>query len=272
MDEINLNLALSRARNSEHYQFHKSVLGIITSDFADAQDLSELRAAYLATFDTEDAAYLRNLNFKDTPEIEAADKKRDDLFNYTSQTTESNKLCPIEAKKAAAMRFDFVIHPYVGASRLPQVQNTAAVSDFVEKALLPEHAADLQALGLTEIIPALKAANDAFDALYNQRNTEDLSRATADNMKTIRPKVDEAYREIGISINALYRVNALVTKNAAKEQALGTAIGQINGLVIGLQKTLSKAGVGPKQNFSPPDKNPPASSGSGGSGEKPDDL
>ena len=83
-------------------------------------------------------------------------------------------------------------------------------------------------------------------------------------MKTIRPRADVAYKEAASAINALYKVNALVTRDAAKETALGTVIDQANALIIQLQQTLSKAGVGAKPNFKPDTDGGSTGNGNGG--------
>ena len=71
---------------------------------------------------------------------------------------------------------------------------------------------------------------------------ERLSRITSETVKTIRPCVDTAYREMASAINALYLVNFMVARNNFKATAIGRVIDQANDLVIRLQQASSKAG------------------------------
>lgn len=248
MKEI-LKANLNNARNAEHYQFHADVLSVFTEQMATEHKIENLRADYAALFQKENTAFIQNKAYEATKEIEAKDRERDELFLYVKQTIDSNLYCPVASKKAAAQKLQFVLKPYRSANTKPFVENTAQVSNLVEDMQLPENAEYVTALGLAEAITQLKAANDAFNAVYMGRSGEKLTRASNENMKSIRPKVDEAYRTLTSAINALYQVNELVTRAPAVSQSLGQSIDNINALVIQLQQTLSMRGAGKKSDI-----------------------
>lgn len=251
MKEINLKFDLSRARNAEHYQFHSDMLHTISQDFVDKQGIASLRSAYQQLFDTENMCYLQNRSYQDTAAVEAADRKRDDLFLYVAQTITTGKLCPLSAKRQAAEALDYMLTPYRNAPRLNYASNTAAVNDFLEQAGSLKYAPHVKTLGLEEAIAALATANNEFNAIYTERSVENLSRAVSETMKSIRSRVDVAYKEAASAINALYQVNSLIANDSAKEKTIGAVIDQANALIIQLQQTLSRAGVGAKPNFKP---------------------
>lgn len=251
MKEINLKFDLSRARNAEHYQFHADVLAAINDSFSTEQNIKSLRDEYDARFTIENDCYLSNRTYQDTPAVEAADRKRDDLFLYVAQTISTGLLCPIAATQAAAAKLNFVLTPYRNAPRLNYASNTAAVSDFVATCRQTENAVSITALNLTEALNALGDANDAFHTLYSGRSFSVFQRATSENMKEIRPQTDTTYKALASAVNALYQVNALIVKDAAKEQAISAVIDRVNAIIIQLQQTLSRAGVGAKPNFKP---------------------
>lgn len=259
MKQINLKFDLHNARNAEHYQFHYDVLSVFTPDFASEQGVGELQTSYQGLFDTENTCYLRNTAYKETPDVEAADKKRDDLFLYISQSIKTNLLCPVEPTAAAAKRLDYHLSPYKDAPRMSYSAGTAAVTDFVGKMQEEGIKEDVATLGLTSAIVELDNANKAFNTVYNSRSAEALTRTVSDNMKTIRPKIDAAYKELAAAVNALYQVNSLVAKDEEKEALLGDVIDRVNALILRLQETLSRAGVGPRPNFAPEDKLRPSS-------------
>lgn len=212
MKEI-LTSNLNNARNAEHFQFHSDVLNILTTDLTKAQHIESLRETYVSLFEQEDVAFIQNQAYEATKEIEDKDKVRDDLFLYIKQTIESDLRCPLADKKAAAGKLSFALNPYRSANSRPYAENTAQITNFVGDMQSAEYTAYVSKLGLTEAIAQLKAANDAFNAIYAGRSGDKLTRASQDNMKAIRPKVDEAYRAIVSAINALYQANELVTRN-----------------------------------------------------------
>ncbi|NDW13563.1 hypothetical protein D0T50_11775 [Bacteroides sp. 214] len=249
MKKINMDFRPGYARNAEHFQFQLDVLSAVTTTFATQQKISALRSQYAELVQTENAAYLRNRDYMETPEIEAADKQRDEIFRYIAQIIESNLKCPLEDKKAAAKRLNYYLKPYRNAPELTLAQETAAVTDFVDKMKTEAAPADLSKIGIAGDLDTLKAANDAFNALYTQRSEKVLTRATSETMKTIRPKVDEAYKQLAEAINALYMVNHLVTRSNSTEATIGTVIDDVNSYIAQLQTTLYKAGIAPKPTF-----------------------
>lgn len=269
MKEI-LAVHLNHARNAEHFQFHSDALNVITSGLAQAQHIGALRETYASLFEQEDTAFIQNQAYESTKEIE--DKVRDDLFLYIKQTIESNLRCPLADKKTAAEKLSFALNPYRSASSRPYAENTAPITDFVGDMQSAEYATFVSKLGLTEAVAQLKAANDAFHTIYAGRSGEKLIRVSQDNMKAIRPKVDEAYRAVISAINALYQVNELVTRTPVTSVSLGKLIDDINALVIQLQQTLSHRGAGTKPvtpSGNPETLDPKPNPGDGG-GETPD--
>lgn len=246
MKEINARFNFYPARNAEHYQAHSDLLAAITPDFATTLGIAPLREEYQRLFAVENDCYLRNASYQDTPEVEAKDRRRDELFLYVSRSVSAATLCPVEATAAAAGRVAYHLAPYRDAPRLNYASNTAAVADFVQKMRDPAHAADIDALGLTAALDALDAANNDFNRVYTGRSAELLTRATSETMKTIRPQVDAAYKALASAINALYQVNELVTRNAAQEKEIGAVIDRANAVLVQLQSTLSRAGVAGK--------------------------
>ena len=258
MKSIKLSSILRQARNGEHYQAHADILNAISEAFVSGQGIKALRDAYAKLYELEDECYLRNQAYEDTPEIAEADQLRDELFLFVSQTIETNKLSPVAANREAAGRLGFVLDPYKDAPRQSLAKNTAEVTDFGKAISEESHAEDVTTLGLDAPLAALKEANEAFNRLYLERSKEKEERSKSETMKTIRPKVDAAFKELATAINSLYNVNELITKDAEKEQELGAVIDEVN---------LSRAGIGSK-----PEREPEEQPGTGDdTTEEPDD-
>ena len=243
MKEI-LKANLNNARNAEHYQFHSDVLSIVTVEVATAQKIEGLRSEYAALFDKENTAFIQNRAYESTKEVEAKDRVRDELFLYIKQTVDSNLYCPVANKKAAAEKLSFAMKPYRSANSKAFAENTAQVTNLVADFQSETYAEYVELLGLTDAVEQLKTANNEFNAIYMGRSGEKLVRASTENMKSIRPKVDTAYRSLASAINALYQVNSLVTRSESTEAELGSLIDSVNGLIVQLHQTLSLRGAG----------------------------
>ena len=243
MKEI-LKANLNNARNAEHYQFHSDVLSIVTEEVAAAQKIESLRSEYVALFEKENAAFIQNRAYESTKDVEAKDRERDDLFLYIKQTVDSNLYCPVANKKAAAEKLSFAMKPYRSANTKAFAENTAQVTNLVQDLQSEVYAGYVELLGLTEAVAQLQVANNEFNAIYMGRSGEKLVRASNENMKSIRPKVDTAYRSLASAINALYQVNSLITRSATTEAELGGLIDGVNALIVQLHQTLSMRGAG----------------------------
>ena len=270
MKEI-LKANLNNARNAEHYQFHSDVLSIVTVEVAAAQKIESLRSEYVVLFEKENAAFIQNRAYESTKDVEAKDRERDDLFLYIKQTVDSNLYCPVATKKAAAEKLAYVMKPYRSANTKAFAENTAQVTNLVQDFQSEAYAGYVELLGLTEAVAQLQVANNEFNAIYMGRSGEKLVRASNENMKSIRPKVDTAYRSLASAFNALYQVNSLITRSATTEAELGGLIDGVNALIVQLHQTLSLRGAGTSADVDTDDTVSPGGgqddSPSGGSGE-----
>lgn len=271
MKEI-LKANLNNARNAEHYQFHSDVLSIVTVEVATAQKIDGLRSEYAALFEKENTAFIQNRAYESTKEVEVKDRVRDDLFLYIKQTVDSNLYCPVATKKAAAEKLAYVMKPYRSANSKAFAENTAQVTNLVADFQSEANAGYVELLGLTEAVAQLKTANNEFNAVYMGRSGEKLVRASTENMKSIRPKVDTAFRSLSSAINALYQVNSLITRSDATETELGGLIDGVNALIVQLHQTLSLRGAGTSADVDTDDTVSPGGDvpSGGGSGESSD--
>lgn len=245
---------LQNARNAEHYTLYLQILKIVTDDFVKKYSLTPLRNSLATAFEEEDDAYLQTQAFVDTEEIYKKDAVSDQHFRYIYLSVQSKKLSPVEAEALAAKKVAFGIEIYAGAATKPFGENIAMVEDMVKKLQSPDYAPAIKTLGLTEAVAALKVANDEFVAAFSRRADEKRVRSISDNLKKIRPQVDEAARKLFEAINALYLVNELVEKDVAKSAEIGGVIDAVNAQIVQFSETLSRRGAGKKAKVEPDDK------------------
>lgn len=243
MEEIYTQFAFSRARNAEHYQTHEELIVLIPEAFAASFGIGHLRTNYVNMFNREDVCFHNNPAYSHTKEVNARNRKRIDQFLYVGRRIDISKYSHIETEKQAGERLAYVMKPYLGAPQLSLARCTGEISDFVKRMKEEEYAEDIATLGLATYLEQLEKENNAFIEVYRARSVTEFERVTSETMATVRPKVDEAFRELVLTINALYRVNAHVTKDPEKEEQLLAVIKSVNSTLYRLKKSLSRIGL-----------------------------
>jgi len=102
MKQINEATKLAQSRNGEQIQFHKNVLDVVTEEFAAAQKIDALWAAYKELYDKEDTAFIQSRALAGTADVEAKDAVRDELTRYVCSIVDAKQLSPEAGEKAAA--------------------------------------------------------------------------------------------------------------------------------------------------------------------------
>lgn len=196
----------------------------------------ELRTAFAIDFALLTDAVNQSSASEETAQMSALDKERDDLLIFITSTITQMTKSPLAAQRTAAEKLYLPVKPYIGAARLANLQETAAIEGLLvdlDKAGMPEA---LAAINLTEVVAALKEKNKQYATLTEQR-----ANAKADDpvesAKKIRLRMDEEYDEISTYAFAqsvvkptqetaafISRLNALVDEtNALYNQRIAQA-------------------------------------------------
>ncbi len=196
----------------------------------------ELRTAFAADFALLTDAVNQSSASEETAQMSALDKERDDLLSFITSTITQMTKSPLAAQRTAAEKLYLPVKPYIGAARLANLQETAAIEGLLvdlDKAGMPEA---LAAINLTEVVAALKEKNKQYATLTEQR-----ANAKADDplesAKKIRLRMDEEYDEMSTYAFAqsvvkptqetaafISRLNALVDEmNALYNQRIAQA-------------------------------------------------
>ena len=196
----------------------------------------ELRTAFAADFALLTDAVNQSSASEETAQMSALDKERDDLLIFITSTITQMTKSPLAAQRTAAEKLYLPVKPYIGAARLANLQETAAIEGLLvdlDKAGMPEA---LAAINLTEVVVALKEKNKQYATLTEQR-----ANAKADDpvesAKKIRLRMDEEYDEMSTYAFAqsvvkptqetaafINRLNALVDEtNALYNQRIAQA-------------------------------------------------
>ena len=196
----------------------------------------ELRTAFATDFALLTDAVNQSSASEETAQMSALDKERDDLLIFITSTITQMTKSPLAAQRTAAEKLYLPVKPYLGAARLANLQETAAIEGLLvdlDKAGMPEA---LAAINLTEVVAALKEKNKQYATLTEQR-----ANAKADDpvesAKKIRLRMDEEYDEMSTYAFAqsvvkptqetaafINRLNALVDEtNALYNQRIAQA-------------------------------------------------
>ena len=196
----------------------------------------ELRTAFATDFALLTDAVNQSSASEETAQMSALDKERDDLLIFITSTITQMTKSPLAAQRTAAEKLYLPLKPYIGAARLANLQETAAIEGLLvdlDKAGMPEA---LAAINLTEVVAALKEKNKQYATLTEQR-----ANAKADDpvesAKKIRLRMDEEYDEMSTYAFAqsvvkptqetaafINRLNALVDEtNALYNQRIAQA-------------------------------------------------
>lgn len=196
----------------------------------------ELRTAFATDFALLTDAVNQSSASEETAQMSALDKERDDLLIFITSTITQMTKSPLAAQRTAAEKLYLPVKPYIGAARLANLQETAAIEGLLvdlDKAGMPEA---LAAINLTEVVAVLKEKNKQYATLTEQR-----ANAKADDpvesAKKIRLRMDEEYDEMSTYAFAqsvvkptqetaafISRLNALVDEtNALYNQRIAQA-------------------------------------------------
>ena len=196
----------------------------------------ELRTAFATDFALLTDAVNQSSASEETAQMSALDKERDDLLIFITSTITQMTKSPLAAQRTAAEKLYLPVKPYIGAARLANLQETAAIEGLLvdlDKAGMPEA---LAAINLTEVVAALKEKNKQYATLTEQRANAKADDPVESAMK-IRLRMDEEYDEMSTYAFAqsvvkptqetaafINRLNALVDEtNALYNQRIAQA-------------------------------------------------
>lgn len=196
----------------------------------------ELRTAFATDFALLTDAVDQSSASEETAQMSALDKERDDLLIFITSTITQMTKSPLAAQRTAAEKLYLPVKPYIGAARLANLQETAAIEGLLvdlDKAGMPEA---LAAINLTEVVAALKEKNKQYATLTEQR-TNAKADDPVESAKKIRLRMDEEYDEMSTYAFAqsvvkptqetaafISRLNALVDEtNALYNQRIAQA-------------------------------------------------
>lgn len=246
MKAINFQFSFRGALNAEHYQIHGDLLEAISREHALNLYLSDLRDRYEALYKEENGCFFLSRANVWTRTVQESHALHLQQFNYILKRMDSERCASDATMKAAAEALLLRVGHFQAVKRMRYAAASGGLKDFIDRLREADCVPHVEMLQLTEAIDQLETLNKSFITVYNSRSAQYLDRATSHTMRTIRPLVDSAFKELAGAINSLYQVNELTEKSEEKEQQLGKIIDDMNALLYQLQMTLSRVKAGAK--------------------------
>lgn len=198
-------LKTSNLRNEEHYQFQTEFKALVEQFTPITLGIEAAFAAYLPLYANETEALDIITKSAVTDEIANADNLRDSTYRGLCDTVKGASNHFSDKKREAATRIQIVLDHFGNINTKTYDEQTAAIKSLIAD-LNGQYADDVATLRLDEWLTELQANNNAFEALMNERYTDDAGK-TQLRMKQVRKEVDSAYKTITIRIDALVVVN-----------------------------------------------------------------
>ena len=137
----------------------------------------------------------RNMAAAETATLQELETLRDEKGQLILNGVKAGQSMVLPAIAEASKALWFVLSPYEGFHRLPNMQETATIEGMLLDLSKGDCSTHLATLGLTECVAELADANSRYKALTAQRTTS-VSDAKTPDSKSLRAELDALYAYI----------------------------------------------------------------------------
>ena len=182
--------------------FHKKVLTLIGTTTAAALHVEGLEPQYAAAVETLSSIVNRPTTYVATQSRQDVDDRRDRFVGVIHQIINAHKTNPIAEKQAAAATLGALMAPYRSIARHQYAKETEEINGML--AVLEANPEETALLGLTDEVAGLKEANEAFEAVIDEKIAEEQARqAVSDtDSKEATSAANNLYDQIVQVVNA----------------------------------------------------------------------
>jgi len=237
-----IQIYLSRLRNAEYYLLIQAILGLFKQDLIEALKFEAPIKNLKEPFDRFDDTYLSNQASILTPEIQQADRGRDDYFIGLGDVVKGIERLGNEEEKQAAKAISHAMRPYRNTPRTALNENTAQLKAFIFDMSQGENRHYIETLNLSNRISELENLNVNFEDLLHARLENRINSEGVGKLVDLRKEIDSSYRAVIDRVNAMYMI-AYQDKDEEKEPILSELIDGINFNIRLIQDAVSKREV-----------------------------
>ena len=192
--------------NSHHLQFMFNVHALVKAvDKLKLHLTDELLKSWADCIDMEtELNKVANATLH-AEQMAALDRQRDTLLTNLFGVIRVQQKSPVQAVKEAAQKLDKALGVYAGIQNKAADAETAEVRGLLKD--LERFSAELTALGLAPVVAELKAVNEKFQTVYNERQTKAVDEKLP-ALKEVRTMTDAVFDVVCHYIEASYLLAA----------------------------------------------------------------
>lgn len=201
-------LSLSKVRLMEFFQVMTNIKVFLEKENLDTLGLEKVKKAFDEKYTAFDEALKPIKKSEFTVEIHRLDAERDDALLGLLAHCRAFITFPNEAKSNAAKQILAQIEKYGKNIQIkPLQEETGIIINLLQDLSTSEMSQSLTTIGATEWITKMRTANDTLMQMYNSRTEEKGGAIEVGKSKKTRQELEEAFRNIVKTINALAFVN-----------------------------------------------------------------
>ena len=192
--------------NSHHLQFMFNVYALVKAgDKLKLHLTDELLKSWADCIDMEtELNKVANATLH-AEQMAALDRQRDTLLTNLFGIVRVQLKSPVQAVKEAAQKLDKALGVYAGIQNKAADAETAEVRGLLKD--LERFSAELTALGLAPVVTELKAVNEKFQTVYNERQVKAVDEKLP-ALKEVRTMTDAVFDVVCHYIEASYLLAA----------------------------------------------------------------
>ena len=192
--------------NSHHLQFMFNVYALVKAgDKLKLHLTDELLKTWNDCIELETELNKQATATVHTEQMKELDRQRDTLLTNLFGIVRVQLKSPVQAVKEAAKKLDKALGVYVGIQRKAADAKTAEVRGLLKD--LERFSAEMTALGLAPVTAELKAVNEKFQTVYNERQVKVVD-AKLPPLVEVRSQTDAVFNAVCHYIEASYLLAA----------------------------------------------------------------
>ena len=231
----------TRYTNSHHLQFMFNVYALVKAgDKVKLHLTDELLKTWNDCIELETELNKQATATVHTEQMAALDRQRDTLLTNLFGIVRVQLKSPVQAVKEAAQKLDKALGVYAGIQSKAADAETAEVRGLLKD--LERFSAEMTALGLAPVTAELKAVNEKFQTIYNERQVKAVDEKLP-ALKEVRAMTDAVFGVVCRYIEASYLLAATEDDRAPIERL----VDQINQEIDHF-KTAHKQSAAQKKN------------------------
>ena len=195
------NLNLHSLRNNEHYQFMTDFENLIKDATPEILGITVLHPAFINALSGLDSSLRVEKGSSKSAKVHELDKLRDKTWRAIKKRVDATTDSPVEEEVNSAKMVQRVISLYGNIRKMSYNEESAAISNLVDDLHKETNAPHVEQIEITAWVTFLKEQNQAFQDVFDQRNTELAGRLNGD-VRSARLIIDPIYKDITDRINA----------------------------------------------------------------------